>query len=252
MGGTSFGIIYCITNLVNGKQCVGQTIHSLKLRWRRHQHYAKRGSDGAIHRAIRKYGAENFKIEQIDTADSLDELNNKEASHILLRVTLSPSGYNLTTGGDGCSLSEETKQKISRSGLGRIFSEEHIRKLVFSATGRIHSEKSKQKMSQSHLGYITQKETKEKLSAAGLGRLHSEESRQKMSQARTRDTIPKEIRQGLIESFAKTHCKWGHIFDEINTYIEPSSLRHICLTCWYLRHTKVKMPKRLECYVTGK
>ena len=89
------GIIYCATNTVNGKRYVGQTVRSLKRRWQFHLKSAKDGSECTLHRAIRKYSAEAFKVEQIDFAESPEDLNEKEVRYILLLKTLTPNGYNL-------------------------------------------------------------------------------------------------------------------------------------------------------------
>lgn len=67
-------IIYKITNKINGKLYVGQTIRPLKRRiW---NHLCKTGT--AISSALRKYGIENFVIEEIDRAETKEELNKKE------------------------------------------------------------------------------------------------------------------------------------------------------------------------------
>ena len=112
-------IIYKITNLVNGKIYVGQTQYSFALRWKYHLQSVKNGSSLAIHCAIRKYGEKAFVVEQVDFASSLKELNEKEAHHIIQLNSLAPNGYNLTTGGDKCEFSRETRQKISESLTGR-------------------------------------------------------------------------------------------------------------------------------------
>jgi hypothetical protein len=85
-------------------------------------------------------------------------------------------GYNLTWGGDGGVLSEETKQKISIATKGKKKperTEEHKRKIRELKTGRKHTEESKLKMSLSHKGKPS----------GGLGRRHSEEAKKKMSEA---------------------------------------------------------------------
>ena len=56
------GVIYLITNLLNGKKYVGQTIQRLNIRMNHH----RRGGDLYIDRAIRKYGRENFKVEVLE------------------------------------------------------------------------------------------------------------------------------------------------------------------------------------------
>ena len=110
-----FGIIYCITNTVSGKQYVGQTTRTLERRWWFHLRSVRYGSQCALHCAIRKYSPAAFKIEQIDSAKTLDELNEKEAHHIAQLKTLAPCGYNLTTGGEGYEVSEEVRRIQSES-----------------------------------------------------------------------------------------------------------------------------------------
>lgn len=73
--------VYLITNLINGKKYVGQTIQSIKRRWDFHVCGASRCI--ALNSAIKKYGKENFKIESIYEAHSLEELTTKEASRDL-------------------------------------------------------------------------------------------------------------------------------------------------------------------------
>jgi hypothetical protein len=52
-----------------------------------------------LHRAMRKYGVDNFSINILDTADNINELKEKEMYYISKYDTYR-SGYNLTTGGD--------------------------------------------------------------------------------------------------------------------------------------------------------
>lgn len=46
----------------------------MQIRWKEHQSAAKRGINTYFHKAIRKYGIENFVIEQIAEANSKQEL----------------------------------------------------------------------------------------------------------------------------------------------------------------------------------
>lgn len=106
-------IIYKITNLINNKQYIGQTIKTKEQRWREHISPSSRCT--YIKNAIQKYGKENFIIEQIDSAESLSELNEKEKYWIDKLNSLTPNGYNLRTGGDNHKASEDTKRKMSIS-----------------------------------------------------------------------------------------------------------------------------------------
>ena len=67
-------IIYVITNLLNGKQYVGQTTRTLKERLTQHRSH----SNSAIGQAIQKYGWENFKAEVIEECETLEKLNERE------------------------------------------------------------------------------------------------------------------------------------------------------------------------------
>jgi group I intron endonuclease len=90
-------IIYKITNNINNKVYIGQTIETIKKRWSRHTWKCtiKRNAM-AITNAIIKYGKENFIIEQIDIAKSIEELNEKEIYYIyrVLIINLTSRFYN--------------------------------------------------------------------------------------------------------------------------------------------------------------
>lgn len=67
-------------------------------------------------RAIRKYGKDNFSICEIDTANTKEELNQKEILHIKEYDAIR-TGYNETIGGDGGNTykfkTKKDKQRIS-------------------------------------------------------------------------------------------------------------------------------------------
>ena len=92
-------IIYKITNQINGKIYIGQTKQSLQKRW--NNHCCKNSHCSILHSAIKKYGAENFTVEQIDVASSKDELDKKEIFWISHFDSIAPNGYNLSAGGNG-------------------------------------------------------------------------------------------------------------------------------------------------------
>ena len=71
--------VYKITNLINNKVYIGQTIRPIQQRFHRHISDAMNNIlDTHFARAIRKYGPDNWKIESIDTAETQEELNQKE------------------------------------------------------------------------------------------------------------------------------------------------------------------------------
>lgn len=94
------GYIYKITNQINQKSYIGQTINSIKERMRKHYDHALEATTG-IDYAIYKYGKNNFTVEEICQCDDaqLDEL---ERYYIQLYDTYN-NGYNLTIGGQDYS-----------------------------------------------------------------------------------------------------------------------------------------------------
>ncbi len=94
-------IIYKITNTINNKIYIGQTIQSFKNRLNEHKKKMRNGSKSPLYDALRKYGIENFEFKIIDTAVNQQELDSKEIFYIKQFNSRYPSGYNLTDGGAG-------------------------------------------------------------------------------------------------------------------------------------------------------
>lgn len=125
------GFIYKITNKVNGKSYIGQTIQSVKERF--YQHCATKCSQAilnmVIHKAITKYGKSNFTIEIIEEVESAN-LNDRERYWIRYYDSYN-NGYNSTEGGqDGIklfknlnteSIIREYKSGKSLREIGRLF-----------------------------------------------------------------------------------------------------------------------------------
>jgi len=98
------GIIYKITNKINGHIYIGQTIFSLEKRWREHENASYRENKEQnlpLHRAIRKYGSKNFTKEIIEECDN-NTLNDKEIYWISFYNSYkNPQHYNASPGGQG-------------------------------------------------------------------------------------------------------------------------------------------------------
>ena len=74
--------IYKITNLINGKCYVGQSIH-IEKRWRDHISTAKNKNRGVeytypMYNSFRKHGTENFKFEILELVPNRKDLTKKE------------------------------------------------------------------------------------------------------------------------------------------------------------------------------
>ena len=88
--------LYKITNNLNNKVYIGQSLHPDK-RWWEHCQRAKTHSDDyPIHLAISKYGESNFTFEVLEWTEDYD---NRERELIKEYNSLSPNGYNLIEGG---------------------------------------------------------------------------------------------------------------------------------------------------------
>lgn len=84
--------IYRITNLVNEKTYIGQSI-DIKRRFCEHRCISHE-SNIHLKRALEKYGKDNFKYEVLEECD-ISELDEKEIYYI---STLKPE-YNVASGG---------------------------------------------------------------------------------------------------------------------------------------------------------
>jgi group I intron endonuclease len=109
-------IIYKSTNNITGKIYIGQTTKSLEQRIKGHIKESKIDSNRPFMLSINEYGEDNFTFETIDSANNLDELNDKEVYWINFYNSVSPNGYNVTGGGQG------KKMKTTKE-LNRIISE---------------------------------------------------------------------------------------------------------------------------------
>jgi group I intron endonuclease len=115
------GKIYKITNLINNKCYIGQTVQDVFVRFQDHILNSKKEKPKyLIAKAIKKYGKENFKIEQIDMANTQKELNLLEGVYISwFKSMYNQNGYNIKNIIDGKGKhSQETKDKISKKHRG--------------------------------------------------------------------------------------------------------------------------------------
>ena len=213
------GYIYILTCLVTMKEYVGQAA-CWKRRWKAHCKLGLSGCPYALHRAMRKYGAENFAITIVRRCPA-DQLNYWEEYYVDKFETQVPDGYNMTTGGDGVrgvfrtkanrakvskglkkffaenpeaveamrqgllgrKLSKAHKKAIGRGSLGRVVSPETRRKIGLKSGARRYTPEQRARMSEAHKGIRLSEEHKARIGAGHQGKKRSEEARAAMSAA---------------------------------------------------------------------
>lgn len=165
-------VVYLITNLINGKRYVGQTVQGIKKRFQHHCWSSTVKTRMPIAMAIAKYGKKNFTIEILCNCSSQEELDRMEIQYAKELNTFSPNGYNLRAGKGTGFLSQEARDRISRRMKGRRPTVETIAKL-----------------SASHMGIRMTNETKRKLSDANKGKPGTPYCYQRASEASAKTFI---------------------------------------------------------------
>lgn len=136
-------IVYKITNILDNKLYFGITKCSLQKRWNEHKCKSKCGKTH-LYYAIRKFGINNFIIEEVFKCNTEHEMYELEIDLIKKYKTNNPKfGYNNSSGGElsskGKKLSNETKLKISKFQKERLrepHSEETKLKMKLASKGR--------------------------------------------------------------------------------------------------------------------
>jgi hypothetical protein len=129
----TFGYIYKI-QFPNGKHYIGLTTTALEQRQNEHKKTAKKGDIRCLYNALRKYEmVDTFQLIEIDTADTLEELCEKEMRYIIEYNSyyMNKNGYNMTYGGEGTTgyvYTEDVKQKMSKIAKKRFENPEAIQK----------------------------------------------------------------------------------------------------------------------------
>ena len=210
-------LVYIITNKINGKQYVGITSQRLQSRWIGHisDTYSK-NSQLILHKAIRKYGKDNFSIESIYESESYEHILRMETYFInLIGTHKSNGGYNITMGGEGVVgliHTDETRAQMSKSHIGNTHSNETKRKISESLTGRTHSKEHIENMSEATRGRVVSKEWRDNLSKAQTGRKHSQETIEKMKNIRNKfeytiyHPCGKVTKTKYLSDFCKSEC----------------------------------------------
>lgn len=115
-------IVYKITNNINCKVYIGITTCSLEYRWSKHITESRNENNTKhLYKAIRKYGLDNFSIEQIDSSNDFKELGKLERQYIKQYDSQNPNkGYNLTAGGESNQWDANPASKLSYDDVVQI------------------------------------------------------------------------------------------------------------------------------------
>lgn len=175
--------LYTITNLVNNKIYVGQSNNNR--RWSQHKWFAAHPEQTGqyIHKAMAKYGISNFRFEIIATCLTQYDANETETALINQFNSMDHNyGYNLKCGGSRGTVSEETRQKMSKS--FSIYIAEH----GHPALGTKRTPEQIEKLIQARKDHPVE---------------YTDEIRQRMSDAHKAKPLSEEHRNNMIEAIKK-------------------------------------------------
>jgi len=181
--------IYKITNKLNGRSYIGQSIDVLA----RIKTHKRKSRKLVINKAIQKYGVSSFVFEVIIYCE-VSLLDEYEKALIVYHNTISPHGYNIEVGGKDRHMVESTKEKLSNMMKGRHVGENN------PFYGKSHSEEVKKIISEANVGKIISEEHRKVVAKSAStrkgelsywygkeppfkGKSHSEKSRNKIGDA---------------------------------------------------------------------
>jgi group I intron endonuclease len=206
--------VYKITNNINGKAYIGQTINSVQERFRTHCGAYSEGKCPAIWSAIQNYGKDNFTIELLWSEPGCDKnrLDSKEIEMISTYNTIVPNGYNLMEGGCGSRHNEESKKKISVA--KKKLWEEKGEEIRAQIRERGVSDETRLKISIGRMqSYKDNPEQIESIRQRRNGTVHSEETKLKLKDAWVKRKQNPDYHQVFIEAAASMR-KTVYIFDK--------------------------------------
>jgi len=227
--------IYVVSNIINGKRYIGFTSNELKKRKYQHKQKSESNSPFAFHKAIRKYGWDNFEWEVIyESWDHEHCLTVMEPHFISEYNSFGENGYNMDNGGKKGMLglkrkplTEEQKKNISigtkKNALkgkdhpmyGTKANENFIMSSKTSMLGKKHSDETRKRMSDLKKEYLQN-------NPSGMeGKSHSDETKYKM----------KLKRMGTWELYCKEN-KEKIIIEDLMKYCELNNLQYKTVYSW--------------------
>ena len=181
-----YGYVYKITNKLNNKVYVGQR-KSNKV----DNYYW--GSGKLVAAAIAKYGQENFQRDILQWCYSKEELNQAEI-YWIQELNALTQGYNLSPGGNGGYLGQETSKNVSKS-LKLYYSDpENRRKHSQALKGMNNGQKGRSAATHSYIKRraenLHKRYARGELVPPMQGKHHKESTLQKMSECKLGEKNP--------------------------------------------------------------
>lgn len=178
--------IYKITNLINGKAYIGQSV-DIESRFKYHKKYCQ---NKYLYASMQKYGIENFDFSVIkvisDSALKFLLLDAYEEHYINFYNTMDRNhGYNRMHGGQPGRLCEESRELMKRNCAGKLIGYKHTEEakqhMSFAQSHR--SAQWRQRISEAQKNKIVSEYTKEKIKIARARQVITEEAKEKLSKA---------------------------------------------------------------------
>jgi group I intron endonuclease len=205
-----FGFIYMIKNVINNKVYIGQTTRNLNKRIWEYKSAFNRNIfyNQYLLNSFNKYGWNNFEFSIIDTAGSIQELNAKEIQYILnYKSNDKEFGYNIESGGKNAIPDMETLDKMSKSHLGIVQSDEWVDRRIAKAGSEDAKKYGKTKTEEEKLNLSI------KSPKYWQGRNRDEKTKLKISKTKKEN--------GLSEKQKEIICKKVYLVDlNVNEIIE--------------------------------
>lgn len=161
--------IYSITNQLDGKRYVGQTVQRPERRFTLHRNQARRGHGHYLHRAMRAHGEEHFVLEVLEQCD-VSVLDEREKFWIA-RLDTFKNGYNLNEGGKGNRGRHHTEEERA------LMRERH-----WSRTSK--RETCIEKIREANTELLKSEETRRRISIGNRGKTRSSEQRERYSRSK--------------------------------------------------------------------
>jgi group I intron endonuclease len=193
------GTLYLVTNTLNGKQYVGQTIVAGN----------RVGHGKLITKAYNKYGKDQFTYEPVCKGiENRNTLNFMEKFWIKVMDCRIPNGYNIEHGGSKVEkIADETRALLSAQRMGNQHrlgtKQSEATRALMSAQRRNPSAEYRRRLSEAQKGRTFSAETIEKIRVGNQGKIVSEETKAKIRAARKLQVFSAETKQKLSDAAKK-------------------------------------------------